>query len=161
MVGLKRDHRSAFDILEVTFSSPETTANGDSGDALRDDEKKADRSESEEPNDKWLASKIPHTSIMKSAPETEPEVARRKTSKKLEKRATMATIDEARLITNLELSALDRERAVHMSPWNAGNAYCDVTGFDVLQPNFLGMTTDQWRDHKQSIVNSSLDCKSD
>ena len=34
-------------------------------------------------------------------------------------------------------------------------AYVDVTGFELLEPKFMGMTPDQWREHKRNIASEN------
>ena len=64
-----------------------------------------------------------------------------------QKRAqTLAYID----VNNVEQNAPEN---LHVT--NVGLGYVDVTGFDLLEPKFMGMTPDQWREHKRNIASEN------
>ena len=55
-----------------------------------------------------------------------------------QKRPTVHTIDASDL--------LSQYRPENLSPGSAAKAFVDVTGYDVIEPKYLGMTTDQRRE---------------
>jgi hypothetical protein len=105
------------------------------------------------------------TSSMEPLKNQQAEIAAvlpRRTSR-LQKRATLATItpgmgsaDATRFLTHsracidIATDSLDQHLAINLNPASSAAAYVDVTGVDPLQPKFMGMTTDQWREYKRS-----------
>ena len=85
-----------------------------------------------------------------------------KKNSKLERSATLATCylkakppspsspPPVSLLTSIEMSRPERERAIHMTPRSTENIFSDVTGFDIAPPRLFGMTLDQRREFLRS-----------
>ena len=70
---------------------------------------------------------------------------------RLEKRATLPAIH----VDTTE--SLEQYRAKNLTPSSAAPAFVDVTGFDLTEPKFYGMTYDQMREFKRNQSSDMYD----
>ena len=73
-----------------------------------------------------------------------------------EKVKTKPSFKRSQTLSAFELTRLNCHRAENLTPENLSKAHLDVTGFDVIEPRFVGMTSDQWREFKR---NEAEDCE--
>ena len=56
----------------------------------------------------------------------------------------------AQTLAFIDVSDVEQNRPENLCTSTMANGYVDVTGFDLVEPQFQGMTPDQWREHKRA-----------
>ena len=56
----------------------------------------------------------------------------------------------AQTLAFIDVSDVEQNRPENLCASTMANGYVDVTGFDLVEPKFKGMTPDQWREHKRA-----------
>lgn len=98
----------------------------------------------DEPPPSRRPSMLPEVNLPEVGPLSSAENKKKRFSQK--RAQTLAYID----VNNVEQNAPEN---LHVT--NVGLGYVDVTGFDLMEPKFMGMTPDQWREHKRNIASEN------
>ena len=75
------------------------------------------------------------------------------------KRFKPPPLERSKTLPTFDATELEKNRLVNLHPANMAAVYGDVTGFDPMEPRFVGMTIDQWREFKKYNLenNSTID----
>ena len=58
-------------------------------------------------------------------------------------------LERSKTLPAFDANELEKSRLENLHPANMAAVYGDVTGFDPVEPRFVGMTIDQWREYKK------------
>ena len=58
-------------------------------------------------------------------------------------------LERSKTLPAFDGNELEKSRLENLHPANMAAVYGDVTGFDPVEPRFVGMTIDQWREYKK------------